>query len=241
MTATPLTACPPHANLLALTVPDCDFPEAPISARIVTRPVGLLDANCYFIYSESTGEGFIIDPGGDPADIESMVSGSGAKAAGIFITHGHPDHLAAAAETAAALKAPVYASAEVEMVLSDPDKFMLAPGLPSFNKAAVDHILTGGEQLDIGGIAVEVIATPGHSPGSLTYAAAGGLFVGDLLFRGAIGRVDLPGGSFEQLLASVKTLAERFSLDTTVYSGHGDTTTLAWERDNNPYLTALEW
>lgn len=227
--------------MLALTVPDRDFPEAFISARIATRPVGLLDANCYFIYSDASGEGFIIDPGGDPAVIEEMIASTGGRAAALFVTHGHPDHLAATAEVAASLDIPVYGSAEVEMVLSDPDKFMLAPGLPSFSKARVDHVLSGGEQLDIGGIAVEVIATPGHSPGSLTYATAGGLFVGDLLFRGAIGRVDLPGGSFEQLLASVKTLAGKFSLDTTVYSGHGETTTLAWEKENNPYLTVIEW
>lgn len=227
--------------MLALTVPDRDFPEVLISTRIATCPVGLLDANCYYIYSDSSREGFIIDPGGDPAEIEEMIAGTGARAVALFVTHGHADHLAATAEVAAALEVPVYGSAEVQMVLLDPEKFMLAPGLPSFKKAAVDNVLAGGERLDIGGFEVEVIATPGHSPGSLTYAAAGGLFCGDLLFRGAIGRVDLPGGSFEQLTASVKTLAERFPGDATVYSGHGETTTLAWERENNPYLTVIEW
>lgn len=125
------------------------------------------------------------------------------------------------------------------MVLADPAKFMLFPGMPPFAAHGVDNLLAGGETIAIDNNEVHVIATPGHSPGSLTYFVADSLFTGDLLFHGSIGRTDLPGGSFDVLAASVKGLILRYPPDTKVYPGHGNTTTLASEREDNPFLTDL--
>lgn len=183
----------------------------------------------------------MIDPGGDSRTLADAIEETGARCNAIFITHGHADHLGGAAEMAAATGAPVYGSGEVKMVLSAPDKYQLFPGMPGFPPHEAVNLLSGGEVVEISGIQVNVIATPGHSPGSLTYFAAGVLFTGDLLFHGSIGRTDLPGGSFDQLAASVKNLILLYPPDTKVYPGHGNTTTLEEERENNPFLTDLGW
>lgn len=230
--------------MLALTVRVNKHREDRIATRIITMPVGPLEANCYFVYDDAAGEGFIVDPGGDAGEILETVGATGARITAVLVTHGHFDHLGATAAIARAAGGDVCASAEVEMVLGSPDDFLLMPGmprLPSFEAAGVDQVLAGGETLVSGEISIEVIATPGHSPGSLTYHAAGCLFSGDLLFRGAIGRVDLPGGSFDELVQSVRSLIVKYPHDTAVYTGHGAATTLAWEKKNNPFLTGIEW
>ncbi len=183
----------------------------------------------------------MIDPGGDPDKIMETFKQAGAACEAIFLTHGHHDHLGGVAGVAAASGARVYGSQETDIVLQAPEKHQLFPGAPLFPSHRVDRVLAGGETIDAGGIDVQVIATPGHSLGSLTYLAAGRLFTGDLLFHGSIGRTDLPGGSFEDLAKSVKNLILRYPPDTPVYPGHGNSTTLEAERENNPFLTDLGW
>lgn len=127
------------------------------------------------------------------------------------------------------------------MALADPENHMLFPGMPVFEAHNVEHLLAGGETIAVDGIKVQVVATPGHSSGSLTYYVDNSLFTGDLLFHDSIGRTDLPGGSFEMLSASVKNLILRYPPDTKVYPGHGNATTLAVERENNPFLSDMGW
>lgn len=183
----------------------------------------------------------VIDPGGDVDLIIKTAQTAGARIKAILITHGHHDHLGAAPELAKETRAEICGSSEVEAVLADPDRYSLFPGMPKVTPAKVDRILKGGEVLAFDGLDMQVVATPGHSPGSLTFFTTLGLFCGDLLFHGSIGRTDLPGGSFEQLASSVKRLVLMFPPQTTIYPGHGNTSTLEQEKENNPFLTDLGW
>lgn len=209
--------------------------------NLITRPVGPLQGNCYLIFDEASYECVVIDPGEDADDINATVTDAGLRVAGIFLTHGHSDHLGATAEVAAVTGAPVYGSSETRSVLADPGSYRLFPGMPEFDPAEVGIVIAGGETLRFGEISIEVIATPGHTPGSLTYFAFGGLFCGDLLFSGSVGRTDLPGGSFEELAASMKKLMLKYPDDTIVYPGHGGATTIGHEKENNPFLADLGW
>ncbi len=210
-----------------------------IGVKIETRPAGPLQANFYLVYED--GAGIVIDPGGDPELIMEIAGDAGVDINAIFITHGHADHLAAAPELAAATGAPICASAEAGEVLVSPEIYSLFPGMPKVTPAKVDRILSDGDSAGFAGLTVAVVATPGHSPGSLTYFTGGALFPGDLLFHGSVGRTDLPGGSFEQLAASVKKLVSMFPPDTMVYPGHGNATTLKQEKENNIFLADLDW
>jgi glyoxylase-like metal-dependent hydrolase (beta-lactamase superfamily II) len=115
------------------------------------------------------------------------------------------------------------------------------PGFGPFESYDADHTVEGGETLELAGMTIDVLFTPGHSPGHVTYALAdeGALFSGDVLFQGSVGRVDLPGGDWPTLLASIESLVERFPADTAVYPGHMGTTTLGAERASNPFLREL--
>lgn len=203
-------------------------------------PAGPLQANCHFIHDPEAG-GFIIDPGGDAPEILKMVESAGVELKAILLTHGHADHLGATAELVRATGARVYGSEEAREVLAAPGDYLIFPGMPAFAAAAVDHIVTADENFTIAGMSIRAIATPGHTPGSITWFASPGLFCGDLLFRGSVGRTDLPGGSFEQLAASVRMLMLQYPPDTAVYTGHGSSTTLGHEQETNPFLTDLGW
>lgn len=214
-------------------------PRSSKTARIVTKPTGPLQENCHFIYDEEAGTGLIVDPGDDAGEIVDMITATDIKLAAILLTHGHFDHVGATAEVVKATGAPVYGSDEAAVVLASPDEHILVPGIPPFPAGRVDHIIGGDAELNIGGLAVRTIATPGHTPGSITFNISGSLFCGDLLFRGSVGRTDLPGGSFDQLAESIIGLMHDFPPGTGVYTGHGSSTTLGYERETNPFLVGL--
>ncbi len=215
--------------------------EASIGIIITSRPVGPLQANFYLVHEEGSGSGVVIDPGGEPDLIKAVAREAAVDIEAVFITHGHADHLAAAPELIGVTGATLCASAEVEAFLANPGVARLFPGMPEVSPARVDRILTDGDSAVFAGLKVDIVATPGHSLGSLTYHAGDALFPGDLLFHGSVGRTDLPGGSFEQLVASVKKLVSIFPDDTVVYPGHGNATTLGQEKANNIFLADLEW
>jgi glyoxylase-like metal-dependent hydrolase (beta-lactamase superfamily II) len=127
-------------------------------------------------------------------------------------------------------------------VLADIMSFVPWPGFGPFESYEADEVVKGGERLELAGLEIDVLFTPGHSPGHVTYAipAHAALFSGDVLFRGSVGRVDLPGGDWPTLLASIATLVERFPAETTVYPGHMGLTTLGTERATNPFLSELD-
>ena len=142
------------------------------------------------------------------------------------------------ADLAEGTGAPVYAPAGELRVLERPDDFYRSLGV-SIRPWTPEHLLEGGEELELAGIALEVVAVPGHSPGHLAYHGDGCLFSGDVLFAGSVGRTDLLGGNWETLVESIRTLTERYPPETVVYSGHGPPTTLGTELARNPFLAEL--
>jgi glyoxylase-like metal-dependent hydrolase (beta-lactamase superfamily II) len=203
-----------------------------------TYGLGPLQTNCYVVRSErGAADAVVVDPGGDAAQLRLELARMGASCSAILITHGHFDHLGGVADLAEGSGAPVYMPEGERDRLERYQEFapLGAPG----RAYAPDHLLVGGESLDLAGITFECVAIPGHSPAHVAFHADGCLFSGDLLFAGSVGRVDLPGADWDTLLASVRTLTERYPSETVVYPGHGPSTTLGAELARNPFLAEL--
>jgi hydroxyacylglutathione hydrolase len=196
--------------------------------------MGPVATNCYVVRADrGAPEAVVIDPGGDSASLRLELARAGARCAAILITHADADHVAGLADLAEGTGAPVYAPPRELMPAER------ASGWLAVRDYTVDNELTGGETLDLGGIAFDVVAIPGHSPDHIAFSADGSLFSGDLLFAGSVGRVDLAGGDWGALLESARMLAERFPPDTRIYPGHGPPTTLGAELERNPFLAEL--
>jgi hydroxyacylglutathione hydrolase len=206
-----------------------------------TFTVGPVAENCYVARRDGADRGLIVDPGEEPDRILGAVEQLGIEIDAILLTHCHFDHIGAVAPVAKATGAPVYCP-EIEVpVLADIMSFVPWPGFGPYESYEADETVAGGERLELAGLELEVLFTPGHSPGHVTYAVAGerALFSGDVLFQGSVGRVDLPGGDWATLLESIRTLVERFPEETTIYPGHMGITTLGAERATNPFLAEL--
>jgi hydroxyacylglutathione hydrolase len=203
--------------------------------------VGPIAENCYIARRDGADRGLIVDPGDDAGSILEAVSALGMRIEAILVTHCHFDHIGAVSPVAAATGAPVYCP-EIEVpVLADIMSFVPWPGFGPYESYDADETVAGGERLDLAGLEIDVVFTPGHSPGHVTYAipSEAALFSGDVLFRGSIGRTDLPGGDAPTLLESIRRLVDAYPEETTVYPGHMEITTLAAERATNPFLAAL--
>ncbi len=201
-------------------------------------PVGPLQANCYLV-SDDEGRACAVDPGGEPERIIGMLARDELTLEAILVTHGHFDHVEGVSGLADATGATVYCSKLVKTVLTGSEGCS-ATGLPipMLPEPRVSEV-EDGQSLKVGDLAVKVLATPGHTPGDVTYDIDGSLFCGDLLFSGSIGRTDFPGGDFTELLASVGRLNESYPPDTPVYPGHMEATSLGRELKTNPFLTGL--
>ncbi len=203
--------------------------------RLELGPVG---TNCYVVRaSSSTPEAVVIDPGGNADELLATLANGGARCVGILITHGHWDHLGGVADLAEGTGAPVYMAEDERMLLEQIGDF--SPAELALRPYTPDVLLEGDETLELAGIPFETLRIPGHSPAHLAYFADGCLFSGDLLFAGSVGRADLPGADWETMVASIRSLFDRFPPDTVVYSGHGPETTLGAELARNPFLTEL--
>jgi hydroxyacylglutathione hydrolase len=211
-----------------------------IDVRMFT--VGPVQENCFFVRHKDSGTALIVDPGEEPEKLLGALEGLGIDSvAAILVTHTHFDHIGAVAPVARATGAPVYCPELERQVLANIMDYVPWPGFGPFESYEADHTVSGGETLELADLAIEVIFTPGHSPGHVTYAIRdeNALFSGDVLFQGSVGRVDLPGGDWPTLLSSIETLTNEFPPETTVYPGHMGITTLGRERATNPFLREL--
>lgn len=201
--------------------------------------LGPVQTNCYVVRAErGAPEAVVIDPGADAPQLRLELARIGATCAAILITHTHYDHIGAVADLAEASGAPVHVPAGEAEVLAHADELYRGYGIavrPWSDVVAV----SGDDELELGGITWQVVGVPGHSPDHVAYYADGELFSGDVVFAGGVGRVDLPGGDWDTLLDSIRTLADRFAPDTVVHSGHGGATTLGDELARNPFLAEL--
>jgi hydroxyacylglutathione hydrolase len=201
--------------------------------------LGPIGTNCYVVRARRGAEEcVVVDPGADAATLRLELAGMGTRCAAILVTHTHWDHIGGVADLAEGADAPVHVSATESPVLERPDDFYASFGVHIRGYDA-EVKLEGDESLDLAGVAFETMRVPGHSPGHLAFHADGCLFSGDVLFAGGVGRVDLPGGDWETLLSSIRSLADRLPEDTVVYSGHGRPTTLGDELARNPFLAEL--
>ena len=203
--------------------------------------VGQIGENCFLFRPQGGEKLLIVDPGEEAERILAAVESTGAAVEAILLTHCHFDHIGAVAPVARATGAPVYCP-EIEVpVLADIMAYVPWEGFGPYESYEADEVVRGGETLELAGVEIEVIFTPGHSPGHVTYAVKGepAIFSGDVLFQGSVGRVDLPGGDGPTLLASIGRLIDSYPEETVVHPGHMGLTTLGAERATNPFLGSL--
>lgn len=211
-----------------------------IDVRMFT--VGPVQENCFIVRAQGADHAVIVDPGEEAERITGALTDLGIDTVdAILVTHTHFDHVGAVAPVASATGAPVYCPELETKVLQNINDYVPWPEFGPFESYTADHTVAGGETLELAGLKFEVIFTPGHSPGHVTYAVrdAPALFSGDVVFQGSVGRVDLPGGDWGTLSKSIETLLESFPPETTLYPGHMGITTLERERATNPFLAEL--
>jgi hydroxyacylglutathione hydrolase len=207
--------------------------------KILCAPVGPLQANCYLVWDDDR-RACAVDPGGEPERLVRLLERETLTLECILVTHGHFDHVEGVQGLAEATGARVCCSATVAPVLTG-SQGCGATGypIPALAPQAIE-VVDEDSELRVGALAVAVVATPGHTPGDLTFEIGGHLFCGDLLFYRSVGRTDFPGGDFAELLASVGKLVSRYPGPTPVHPGHMQSTTLGEELALNPFLSGLK-
>lgn len=201
------------------------------------RVLGGVATNCYLLKNNTDRQCVLIDPADSHDKIKEMIAQSGCTLKGILLTHGHYDHMLAAAAVRENYHVPLCAGEAEKALLADAAWNLSGAmgGKPVTLDA--ERWLTDGEMLAIAGLQIQVIATPGHTPGGVSYYVPEGsmLFSGDTLFAESVGRTDFPGGSMSALVHSVKEKLFVLPEDTKVFPGHGEQTTIAYEKKYNPY------
>jgi glyoxylase-like metal-dependent hydrolase (beta-lactamase superfamily II) len=205
-----------------------------------TLMVGPLGVNCYIVGDETTRETMVIDPGGDARAILDTLRHGRLTPSAIVATHAHFDHLLALEEVRQQTRAPFFLHADEAPALANASLGARLFGFVFGQPAPADRLLRDGDQVRVGALALKVLHTPGHSPGGICLAYDNGVFVGDTLFQGGIGRTDLPGGDYAMLMRSIRDKLLMLPDETRVYPGHGDATTIGEERQRNPFLRPLK-
>lgn len=209
--------------------------------QVMQLVVGMIGTNCYLLVNEINNEAIVVDPGDNGEQIAGVINEKGLKAKAILLTHGHCDHTEGIEDLKSALapeKVELYALDKEEPMLTDPkmnQSVYMGCGAKTY---PADVYVTDGQKLTIAGLSFTVIATPGHTPGGCCYYFDEDrvLVSGDTLFRQSVGRTDFPGGSTEALLASIEEKLFTLPDDTVVLPGHNEQTTIAFEKQHNPFL-----
>lgn len=204
---------------------------------LTTIAVGGLQTNCHILTANGSSECAVIDPGAEPQNVIAAVTAAGLKLRYILCTHGHADHTGGVALLQEELGGRFYLAAEDTGYSVDPPDWLVS-ALGGFTEPPEpDAELDDAETIALGGSAIKLIRTPGHTPGSTCFLYEGMVFTGDTLFRGSIGRYDLPGGDGRQELQSIRERLLTLADDTPVFPGHGPASTIGEERRTNPYLS----
>jgi hydroxyacylglutathione hydrolase len=200
--------------------------------------VGPIQENCFLFRRDGSDRALIVDPGDEADRLLGAIDELGVKLDAILLTHTHFDHVGAVAPIARATGAEVWVPEIEKGVLADISSYVPWPEFGPFESWDAEHTLNGGEKLELAGFEIDVLFTPGHSPGHVTFHVPDeqAVFSGDVLFQGSVGRTDLPGGDPRVLMETLKTLAETLPDETTVHPGHMGITTIGAERATNPFL-----
>ncbi|MCF6461360.1 MBL fold metallo-hydrolase [Clostridium sp. Cult3] len=204
--------------------------------KVVRIPAGIYAANCYLVYSESNKEGIIIDPGGDADDIIAEIKNLGLDIKYIILTHGHGDHIAGVREIKEYTNAPVAIHKDDEHLLKNGKDNLSSIMAMGAVELTADILLDDEDEISFGNLNAKILHTPGHTPGGISIKIENSIFTGDTLFAGSIGRTDFEGGSFEDIINSIKNKILEYPEDTVVYPGHGPSSTIKTEKVTNPFL-----
>lgn len=199
--------------------------------------LGPVQTNCYFLINEDTKEVLIVDPADRAQKIIEWINSEGLKPTAILLTHGHFDHIMGVAGVKKEYNIPIYASKDEVEVLADP-QINVSTIMGAYLSMKADKLFSDGDVLELAGMKLKVISTPGHTIGSVCFYMEEEkvLISGDTLFEASVGRSDFPTGSSRQLIESIKTRLFVLPDDTDVFPGHGGTTSIAYEKAHNPFI-----
>ena len=204
--------------------------------KILRIPAGIYAANCYIVFSLGSKAGIIVDPGGDTDDLIKVINDNEIELKYIVLTHGHGDHIGGVAELKRKYNIPLLIhEADSELLMDGNKNFSNIMGMDSV-ELIPDKTVKEGDEISFGELKAIVIHTPGHTKGGICLKINDQLISGDTLFKGSIGRTDLLGGSYEELIDSIKNKLLILPNETIVLPGHGQPSTIKFEKASNPFL-----